>query len=781
MKVIFLSIIIILTTITFSFSQRTKHVQVYVKILDSLSNEKLEYATIQFCDAISHNMIYGGISDSLGRFVFDKVECKEYFVIISSIGYKTYKSKLKIPRKGNFYYHKVKLAKSVVKIDEVNVIAEQKGATVKIDKTVFIPDSLSLKNSTTGLDLLAKAPGVTVKKSDQSVKVLGNSNVLILIDGSNSDRSLIAIDPIDIERFEIIDNPSAKYDSDVANVINVILKEDRKKGLKISAYNYYYHSEYYRNFSNLQIEYEYLKIRIFGRYKLKLNKYNFIDTTNRISTVENIEYENNAYSLDNCNNSTGNTFQYGFDYYINKKNLLNFTGKYENNIINSFSNYLTNYNENSIPTHHSFAYSDYDKQYILQNYTLFYKKEFNKTNQELTFNTNYYIMDRNYETKQNTEFTYYDDNSITTSVRNENSKNLTNAINSKLDYSHPLNKKIYFDIGSQLYYRNINNNHQTEDYLSLFKYKDFRTAFYCVATYKREKISFQAGVRAENFNINIYDTIKFSQWNYLPTLSILYNFDNKNKLKLIFNKKLKYPRFHMLTPFTYYSNDSLSFTFGNPYLKPEKFTNIELNYSYKKKYTFISTSLYYKRYNDLIGINTNLNNNNVRFNTYSNISASNKYGGFVHFQFFLFKGLIQTSMYNTLFYNSFPDSRYNGLTYNMFFSLELQLPFDMYLIFDASYYGTEYFYNEYSYETPVIEEISISKSVLKDRGEITVGLADCFIPYIITDIAWTDDFREKNIFHENSNYIYIGFNYFFRKGKKIKKIKRELNMEADDE
>lgn len=264
-------------------------------------------------------------------------------------------------------------------------------------------------------------------------------------------------------------------------------------------------------------------------------------------------------------------------------------------------------------------------------YTLIYKKKFKREEQELKFNTNLYLMDRKYDTYQSTDFYYLSDSSQINSLRDEVSNNKLHALNSKLDYSHPLSKKVSLDIGSQLYHRIIDNEYKRSETTSYFNYKDIRTALYGVFTFKRDKFSFQSGIRAERFDINIYDSIKLYQLNYLPSLSALYDINNKNKVKLIINQKMNYPRYHMLTPFTYYSNDSLSISTGNPYLKPEKFLNMEINYSYKKKYTYISTSVFYKNYNDLIGINTIVNNNNVKTDIYDNLTYSNKYGGFFIF------------------------------------------------------------------------------------------------------------------------------------------------------
>ena len=53
-------------------------------------------------------------------------------------------------------------------------------------------------------------------------------NVLVLVDGMYSSRSLTTINPDDVESVEVITNPRVDYDSEVANVVNIILKVERE-------------------------------------------------------------------------------------------------------------------------------------------------------------------------------------------------------------------------------------------------------------------------------------------------------------------------------------------------------------------------------------------------------------------------------------------------------------------------------------------------------------------------------------------------------------------------
>lgn len=776
---IIISIVTFIISITLSYSQSYKRIDVCGTVVDSTNGFKIEYATIQFKSASNDSLIYGTITDSLGNFCINSVLPQEYKLIFSCLGYKTKKISLDLSNIKSEYYFKVGLVRDEYMLDPIEIVGEQKGIIVKVDKTVFIPDSLSLANSVTGLDLLDKAPGVTVKKTDQSIKLFGSSNVMVLVDGIKNNRDLNTIDPADIERIELIDNPSSKYDSDIANVINIILKEERKGGLKISTNLTYFTRNKY-NFSNFHLDYEINKLRVFVGYEIKYHNILSNDSIYRKSTEGDMIKEYQGYSQkNNYSTSLGNIIQYGADYRFSKKDLINLTGNFEIYDYHSDFNHFTNYKTDGNPDYQTDALSESKGRNILQNYTLYYIRDFNNDKRKLTFNTNYYLMKKDFSSNQNTKFLFFSDSSEIETFSDISTAYEINAINSNINFENPVNEKINTEFGSQLYYRNIDNHYYYRDLNSYFRYKDLRTAYYGILTFYKNKYSLQAGIRAENYHINIYDSIKFGKWNYLPSFSFMYEIDKKNKIKIVINNKLNYPRYQMLAPFTFYSNDSLTISSGNPYLRPEKFLNTEINYSFKKKKSFLSSSLYYRNYSDLIGLSLNISDSNTLIERYDNITYSKQFGGYLFLQTSLFK-LINTSLYFDVFYNIFEQKQYNGLSYKFWNTIEILLPFDLFINIDLSISGKDYSYNGYFYQSPLIDEISLGKGIFKGRGELSISLLNYFIQDHSKDVRWDSNFIEESVLYPNNKCILIRFNYFFTKGKKLKENERELIMERDE-
>ncbi|ESQ82541.1 hypothetical protein AEAC466_16885 [Asticcacaulis sp. AC466] len=128
------------------------------------------------------------------------------------------------------------------------VVVQGKRAPVvrRIDRNVYKADSDIQSTSGSAADLLNTLPSVDVN-SDGQVSLRGDAGVTILINGKPSSQvkgasgadGLSQIPASDIDRIEIITNPSAEFKSDgSAGVINIILKTARKPGTTGSAQAY---------------------------------------------------------------------------------------------------------------------------------------------------------------------------------------------------------------------------------------------------------------------------------------------------------------------------------------------------------------------------------------------------------------------------------------------------------------------------------------------------------------------------------------------------------------
>lgn len=119
--------------------------------------------------------------------------------------------------------------------EEIVVIADQ-GDQVRIDRRVYTLRDDPAAQTSTMLDVLPRVPAVTVSPSGQ-IRLLGGAGVTIQIDGQNVPESsldlvLRSIRGADVERIEVITNPSAEHSAQGASgVINIITRQRHTLGL----------------------------------------------------------------------------------------------------------------------------------------------------------------------------------------------------------------------------------------------------------------------------------------------------------------------------------------------------------------------------------------------------------------------------------------------------------------------------------------------------------------------------------------------------------------------
>ncbi len=208
------------------------------RVFDKSTNQPLPYATITIETKDSLNMIAGGIAQEDGAFSLLGVPKGDYLVSITFTGYQTVKMPLLMGELNtNFDLGKIYLEPAAQQLDELVVEGQREIVSSGLDQKSFNVDNILSQSGGSVLDVMKTMPGVTV---DQEGKVIlrGSDKVAVLIDGKQSSltgfgnqKALDNIPAANIERIEIINNPSAKYDaSGMAGIINIIYKKEKESG-----------------------------------------------------------------------------------------------------------------------------------------------------------------------------------------------------------------------------------------------------------------------------------------------------------------------------------------------------------------------------------------------------------------------------------------------------------------------------------------------------------------------------------------------------------------------
>ena len=757
-----------------SFSQPPS-LSVSGRVFDS-EGQPIPYATIVLNILAKDTILLGAITNYDGFFAMHNVPRDRIKITVSFIGYASFSNELNLSAEMPYQnLDSIVLLPKDAELQEVVVQGERVGLRALVDKDVFIPDAQSIKSSATGLDLLSKIPGIRVRSKDQEISVEGSSNVLILVNGASSDRNLSAINPRDVDRVEVIRNPTTAFESDVLAVLNIVLKTERERGVHIAT-NLEYSFVNLQNNSNAQIDYIFDKLRFFAGYNLNVFKErNVMETSNRRDFEGNDINEFNSESPENLMRRERHRMQYGADYQINEKNTLSFTG---NMILSDFEDFqLTRskwlQNNNTILQSNTNDMSFHDaKQH---NYNLFYNLKF-KPKQELKLNSNLFFMNRTRYDKYVNNTIYHPEMATEQTNRSEETINEMRSINVKIDYSQPINESIVWNMGYQFFRRQILNDFIDSDNAIEIEYLDYRNSLYGDFAYKKGKFSFRAGVRLEHLTIDISDTLSNQDLHPLPLGSIMYSINQRNNISFTYNRRLRYPSYQMLIPFDYYSGNAAYVSSGNPNLKPERQHSLTLRHTYKNNNLFASTSLYYQDIDNVFGMVRMIDNGVLR-SRWENIDWANKIGVRLSGNATFFD-IIELDADINIYHSYYSSSQYNGLSYQTYLGLSCFLPSDISLGVDFTLGLSESRIDMQISESQFIEKISLSKDVFNGKG--TLGFALINPTTVRFNMkSWDSSFDDISKLRYSTPVYLLNYTYFFSSGKKKQSLQREQIMQEE--
>jgi hypothetical protein len=391
------------------------------------------------------------------------------------------------------------------------------------------------------------------------------------------------LNPLLVDKIEVITNPGSKYDADVDAVINIILKKNMSYGLSGRLSLEIPTSKYFFSYNSAGIDYFVKKIRLYascnyGREDWILDIIRERTTTLDAQTVNFSQYgrgtDMERYSGVN----------YGIDWFINDNNILNLSSNIQpktpswNDLLSQMSYYSTDTSRTQTNTHATYNYTYLD-------YSAFYKHKFRKKDEELTLEGNY-NESQNYSDENYFEQVYDKINvdSLTNTFINQRyqiRKNIKNQFMIKPDFTYPVSNTLKLSLGAQYYFiwqKNLYKE-QVSAFFDKIEYQENRINAYTNLSWNLNKISFQAGIRYEMSDINIEHngSILKNYHCFLPFLSGQYKLNEKNTLRLNFRRSIQRPGMYQLSPINY-KNDSYAVTIGNPRLNPAYVNKFEFTH-----------------------------------------------------------------------------------------------------------------------------------------------------------------------------------------------------------
>ena len=201
------------------------------------TDSPLSFVNVVLKQSTDSTFVAGTITNENGRFSLPHISPNTYLLEVSFIGFRTQYSTVYVGSLSDFLELKpISLQEDVTTLSEVEITARQAEISSKMDKKTFeVADNVSQSGGSV-LQAMQNLPGVSVQEG--KLELRGSDNVTVLIDGKQTaltgfgnQSGLDNIPASAIERIEIINNPSSKYDANgSAGIINIIYKKERKDG-----------------------------------------------------------------------------------------------------------------------------------------------------------------------------------------------------------------------------------------------------------------------------------------------------------------------------------------------------------------------------------------------------------------------------------------------------------------------------------------------------------------------------------------------------------------------
>jgi outer membrane receptor protein involved in Fe transport len=647
------TILILLTFLTpfFLFAQ-TKGVTISGKIQDNVLKTGLAYVNIVLKKAKDSTFVSGTITNEEGLFTLAELKQGNYVLEATFVGYQTHQQAVLVGQLSNFLdLGNISMSENVKALNELVVTAKQDEIGSKMDKKAYsVADNISQSGGSV-LQMMSNLPSVTVSQEGK-VQLRGSEKVTVLIDGKqtaltgfDSQKGLDNIPSSAIERIEIINNPSSKYDANGnAGIINIIFKKNNQEGfngkiglaagmgaLWVRRENLPTIRPQFQNTPKLNpsvsINYRKKKVNTFLQadwlYTETLNKNEFSTRT----------YDNGETIFQQVkrNRTTDyETVKTGMDYQINAQNTFTISGLFNREKIDDKGD-------------NPYFKQDFNNRYRLWQFvedevkytasaTTAWVHKFKQAGHSLNINANYYF----HREDEKYNFT----NILKTTTGTDAFKLLSDehVFDLNFDYIKPLSTG-RLETGLKLRRRSIPTNMQFFAGLNSpidtnaggwANYDETIPALYGNYVYETAKIELEGGVRLEyvsvdyevNPNHNTYKSDGYAYTQPFPNVRFAYKINDNNKISFFYNRRVDRPNEVDIRIFPKYDEPEL-IKVGNPTLKPQFTNTFELGYKNVLSKGSFYTALYHRITDGTITrIATQVPNSVLLYNIFQNAGRS---------------------------------------------------------------------------------------------------------------------------------------------------------------
>ena len=593
-----------------------------VKALNEVN--PIAFANVIVKNAKDSSFVSGTISNEEGRFSLTNVKPGNYLLQVVHASFLTLTKPLLVGSLSNFIdIGIIELKSNASTLQEVTVASSKEKAIEQADKKSYSVSSNISQSGGSVLQVLKNLPGITTTQ-DGKIELRGSDKVAILIDGKQSaltgfgsQSGLDNLPASAIDRNEIINNPSAKYDANGnAGIINIIYKKNKQEGFNgkiglagglgalwqkkenLPSIRPQYQSTPKIN-PSISLNYRKNKINAFVQsdwlYTETLNKNEFVTRTFADGTIIHQQTKRNR-------NTHFLTNKAGFDWNLNDYNQLTISGLYGiEKIIDRGDQPFFN------------------KDYSVRNRLWQFLEDELKTTivGSVNFQHKYKEPGHFYNLGINYTFHREDEkynfvNTLPSFVGLDSFKLLSDEhiLDFNYDYVKPLQHG-RLEAGVKVRYRDIPTNMQFKPGINspldtnaggAATYSEIIPAVYGTYIYESKQWETELGLRIEYVDLQYkvnpnHNTYKSDGYNYtqpFPNMRVAYKLNDKSKISFFYNRRVDRPNEVDIRIFPKY-DDAEIIKVGNPALSPQFTNSFELGYKTNLPKGYFLTSVYHRK------------------------------------------------------------------------------------------------------------------------------------------------------------------------------------------
>ena len=617
-------------------------------VKSSSGKSVISYANIVLKKEKDSAFVTGTVSGEDGRFFLSNIKSGNYIIQFSFTGFSSKSQPVLVGSLNAFFdLGTIELQQEAAVLNEVVVISKQDDVSNKMDKKSFAVAANISQSGGSVLQSMKNLPGITVDENGK-LQLRGSSRVTVLVDGKQTaltgfgnQAALDNIPASAIERIEIINNPSAKFDANGnAGIINIIYKKTKQNGLNgkfgfmtglgalwikepnLPGIRPQYQATPKIN-PSLSLNYRKNKINAFLQadyiYNKTLNRNEFSDRYYTNGDTIRQQVKRNRIT-------TVSIAKAGIDWFLNDNNTITVSGLYSSEHVrdNGDIPYFNGKQTNATRLWQFFE----DEFNTAATASAIYQHKFSQPGRLLNVSLNYTFHREDEKYFLTNRMPAYTGRDTFMLIADENVTDLN------VDYVKPL-KSGRLETGAKFRWRYIPTNMRffpginsplDVNAAGWAKYNEVIPAVYGNYIYEAKHIEVEAGLRIEYVNLQYtvnpdHNTYKSDGYNYFqpfPSIRIGYNLDEKNKLSFFYNRRVDRPDEGDIRIFPKYDEPEI-LKVGNPGLRPQFTQSIELGYKRTWENGYIYSAVYHRiNKNAITRIGTTAPGSNIIYTVFQN-------------------------------------------------------------------------------------------------------------------------------------------------------------------